>query len=105
MDSAEGRGLARRAWDRYAEAVRGTVPESYVKRVLKPFGAGVASDLLGFWLVWHTQGGFEGLRELGMSRATIYRKIKKFRQITGQHPDEFRLAGVSIDLRKHLAPE
>lgn len=102
MESPEGMGRARRAWERYAEAVNRSPVQPYVAKVLKPYGASVASDLLGFWLVWHTQGGFEGLRELGMSRATIYRKIKRFRQITGKHPDEFELPGVTIRVDEYL---
>jgi hypothetical protein len=48
-------------------------------------------------------GGFEGLERMGMARTTIYRKIKFFRMITGQHPDEFEIAGVRIDLDKFIA--
>lgn len=102
MESPEGRGRARDAWERYAKAVKGSRLQPYMTRVLKPYGANVANELMGFWLIWHTQGGFEGLRELGMSRATIYRKIKRFRQITGQHPDEFKLQGVTINVRDYL---
>ncbi len=55
-------------------------------------------DLFGFWLVWHLQGGYDGLRAMGMSRSAIYRRIKVFRTMTGMHPDEYGLPGVSIDL-------
>ena len=102
MESPEGTGRARRAWERYTQAVNNSRVSPFMTKVLKPYGASVANDLMGFWLIWHTQGGFEGLRELGMSRATIYRKVKKFRQITGTHPDEFVLPGVTIDVRKYL---
>lgn len=102
MESPEGKGIARRAWERYAEAVNRSPVAPYLTRVLKPYGASTAADLIGFWVVWHLHGGFEGLRELGMSRATIYRKVKRFRQVTGQHPDEFRLKGVKLDVAEYL---
>lgn len=98
MESQEGRGIARRAWDKYAAAVNRSPAMPYVHRMLKPYGARVATDLFGFWLVWHLEGGFEGMERLGMERSTIFRRIKKFRQVTGQHPDEFEVPGVTIDV-------
>ena len=65
---------------------------------VEKIGAGVAVDLVGFWLVWHLEGGFEGCRGLGMSRSAIYRRIKIFRVTFGVHPDEFVLPGVTSDL-------
>ena len=47
-------------------------------------------------------GGFEGLRELGMSRAAIYRKTAMFRKLFGAHPDEYVLPGVEIDVEAYL---
>ena len=41
--------------------------------VLRPlvrlYAAGSIVDLIGFWAVWHLEGGFEGLQRMGMSRA------------------------------------
>jgi hypothetical protein len=98
MESPEGRGIARRAWDTYAGAVnKVTLP------VLTPFvrmyAAGSITDLIGFWAVWHLEGGFEGLQALGMSRASIYRRIKLFRIAFGAHPDEFEMPGIKLDLK------
>ena len=59
--------------------------------------------VVGFWLLWRLEGGFEGLERMGMARTTIYRKIKFFRTITGKHPDEYEIPGVRIDLDKFLA--
>jgi hypothetical protein len=102
MESPDGKGIARRAWDSYAATVNrvaGPAIEPLVRRV----AATTAADLLGFWLVWHLEGGFEGLRRHGMSRSSIYRRISLFRRITGQHPDEFELPGVTIDVAAYLA--
>jgi hypothetical protein len=98
MESPEGRGIARKAWDAYAGAVnKVTIP------VLTPFvrmyAAGSITDLIGFWAVWHLEGGFEGLQAMGMSRASIYRRIKLFRIAFGAHPDEFEMPGIKLDLK------
>jgi hypothetical protein len=102
MESPEGRGIARKAWDTYASAVnKVTIP------VLTPFvrmyAAGSITDLIGFWAVWHLEGGFEGLQALGMSRASIYRRIKLFRIAFGAHPDEFKMPGIKLDLKDFQA--
>jgi len=105
MESAEGLGRARnawkKAWDKYLETMdkhAGPVMEPY----LKPIAARLEAGMLGFWLLWRLEGGFEGLERMGMARTTIYRKIKFFRTITGKHPDEYEIPGVRIDLDKFL---
>jgi hypothetical protein len=60
-------------------------------------------DLVGFWLLWHLEGGFAGLQEMGMSRSGIYRRVQAFRTVFGAHPDTFDMPGVSIDLGAYLA--
>lgn len=100
METPEGRGIAKRAWDSYATAVnRRTWPhvEPVARRVAAPIGV----DLMGFWLTWHLEGGFEGLLRLGMSRSSIYRRISAFRRFTGLHPDEYEMAGVTLDVAAH----
>lgn len=102
MDSPEGRGIARRTWDAYAKTVTrlaGPAVEPLAKRLAAP----AAVDLVGFWVVWHLHGGFEGLSRLGMSRASIYRRIKLFRSSFGVHPDEYELPGVSLDIAAYYA--
>lgn len=97
MESPEGRGIARRAWESYAATVnRMAAPavEPLARKVAVP----VVLDLTGFWLMWHLEGGFDGLRRLGMSRSSIYRRIKLFRSTLGVHPDEYVLPGVTLDL-------
>jgi hypothetical protein len=64
---------------------------------VRPLAVTVTSDLLGFWMSWHLHGGFEGLVELGAHPSTVWRRVKRFRTVFGQHPDEFQLAGVTID--------
>jgi hypothetical protein len=100
MESPDGKGTARRAWDAYANTVNRLAAPA-VGPLAKRVAAPVAVDLIGFWLVWHLHGGFDGLRELGMSRASIYRRIKLFRTSYGVHPDEFELPGISLDVETY----
>ena len=97
MESPEGKGIARRAWDGYAGAV-GKVAAPALKPLVHMYAAGSMVDLVGFWVVWHLEGGFEGLQRMGMSRASIYRRIKLFRVAFGAHPDEFDMPGITLDL-------
>ena len=97
MDSPEGRGNARRLWEGYVGAV-GKVTTPAIRPLVRKYAAGSIVDLIGFWAVWHLEGGFEGLLRMGMSRASIYRKIKLFRIAFGAHPDEYEMPGISLDL-------
>ena len=97
MESPEGRGIARRAWESYAGAVN-KVATPAIRPLVRKYAAGSIVDLIGFWAVWHLEGGFEGLQALGMSRASIYRKVKLFRIAFGAHPDEFEMPGITLDL-------
>jgi len=54
-------------------------------------------EMMGFWMAWHLYGGFEGLKRAGWSERTIYRRLKKFRLVFKKHPDEYELAGVTLD--------
>lgn len=113
MESAEGKGIARRAWEAYRRTVHAAPGYGAYARavnraaapvtdpVVRHVAAGTVVDLFGFWLVWHLDGGFEGLLELGWNRATIYRKINAFRKITGLHPDEFEMPGVTLSLERY----
>lgn len=97
MPSPEGKGLARRAWEAYVAGVeRVTIPP--LQPVIRAVAAPMAVDLIGFWLCWQLEGGYEGLRKAGMSRSAIYRRLKMFRRHLGVHPDEFELPGVRIDV-------
>jgi len=69
-----------------------------LKPLVHMYAAGSMVDLVGFWVVWHLEGGFEGLQRMGMSRASIYRRIKLFRVAFGAHPDEFEMPGITLDL-------
>jgi hypothetical protein len=100
MESPEGKGRARRAWDAYADAVTKVsrpVVEPFARKAAVP----VMMDLAGFWLLWHAEGGFEGLQRLGMSRSSIYRRISLFRKLMGVHPDEYEMPGVKLNLAKY----
>ena len=105
-ETNEGRGIARRAWDAYAKAVNDKFGPT-LHPLIQPAAATVArtmvADLIGFWTIWHLHGGFQGMEDFGYSRATIYRKIKRFRRVFGQHPDEFTLVGVTLDPEAYWA--
>jgi len=100
MESPEGKGIARRAWDAYAAAVN-NVARPYVEPFARKVAVPVAMDLAGFWLLWHVEGGFDGLRRMGMSRSSIYRRISLFRKALGVHPDEYEMPGVRLDITKY----
>jgi hypothetical protein len=97
METPEGRGKALRAWEAYAGAVS-KVTAPALKPLVRKYAASSIVDLVGFWALWHLEGGFEGLQRLGMSRASIYRRIKLFRVAFGAHPDEFEMPGIALDL-------
>ena len=101
MESPEGKGKARekarQAWDAYAGAVE-KVTSPVLGPLVRMYAAGSICDLVGFWAVWHLEGGFEGLQRMGMSRASIYRRIKLFRIAFDAHPDEFEMPGITLDL-------
>ena len=102
MESPEGRGIARRAWEGYTGAI-GKVTTPALRPLVRMYAAGSIVDLVGFWAVWHLEGGFEGLQQMGMSRASIYRRVKLFRIAFGAHPDEFVMPGITLDLEAYRA--
>jgi len=100
MESPEGRGIARRAWDAYVGTV-GKAAAPALRPLVRKYAAGSIVDLVGFWAVWHLEGGFEGLQRLGMSRASIYRRVKLFRIAFGAHPDEFEMPGIAVNVKDY----
>ncbi len=56
---------------------------------------------LGFWMLWHLYGGSEGLRRYGFHPTTIRRKVSRFKETFGAHPDDFTLPGVEIDPQQY----
>lgn len=99
-ESAEGKGIARRAWDSYAAAVNKHITPTVgplIQPAVAPVARTMVADLIGFWVVWHLHGGFQGMLDLGYHRATIYRKINRFRKVFKVHPDEFTMDGITLD--------
>lgn len=100
MESAEGKGLARKAWESYLGMIQKRVYPSvapFIEPALQPVSRQIVEDLIGFWVLWHLYGGFEGLERFGMHPSTIWRKVARFRKATGFHPDEYVMPGISID--------
>lgn len=102
MDSPDGYGFARRAWEEYKKASNRLLGPA-VRPVAKKYAAGQINDLMGFWLIWHLEGGYEGFERLGMSRSSTYRRIRQFRKVFGFHPDEMAVPGVEINLAEYRA--
>jgi len=100
--SRDGQGVAKRAWEAYSRAAN-RVAAPIAQPLVESWSVGKVSDLLGFWLMWHLEGGFDGMRRQGMAERTIYRKIGEFRKFFGEHPDEFVLPGVAVDVRAYVA--
>lgn len=106
MPSPEGHGNAKSAWQRAWDAYASTVNKAampVMRPVAKLWAQNTALDLMGFWLAWHLEGGFEGVQKaLGLSRSGVYRRLATFRRVTGKHPDDFMLSGVKFDLEEHI---
>jgi hypothetical protein len=58
------------------------------------------SELLGFWLAWQRAGGFAALEAAGWHRATIFRKVRAFRDHFLIHPDDYRPSWIRLNLPK-----
>jgi hypothetical protein len=63
------------------------------------------SELIGFWVAWHLAGGFDNLERGGWHRATIFRKVRRFRAAFGSHPDEYVFPWIDLDLTAAWAAE
>ncbi|MCK5890525.1 hypothetical protein [Aeromicrobium sp.] len=100
MPSAEGHGIARQAWESYERRAH-KILDPGVRVLFGSYAANKVADLIGFAVLWRLEGGFEGLEKLGMSRASIYRKIAACRKYLKMHPDEFELPGVTIDFEAY----
>ena len=106
METPEGQGVAKKAWNAYVKAVdRRTPPfvKARIQKGLEPLGSQYVEDMIGFWVMWHLYGGFDGLVEFGMHKSTIWRKIARFRKMTGQHPHVFVMPGITIDPKAYWA--
>ncbi len=110
-DTVEGAGHAAGRWYAYhsrldedvvAEAfpMRTLEAEQYPDFVRDDIAADAMeqSELIGFWVAWHMAGGFAALEEGGWHRATIFRKVRRFRARYGAHPDEYSFPWIRIDL-------
>ncbi|MBO0732407.1 MAG: hypothetical protein J2P57_24305 [Acidimicrobiaceae bacterium] len=117
MDSPEGKGIARDRYesfmDEHLEALvefyldpRNPPPKRYYvdddelpAEILDKFSeqAREESEAIGFWVAWHLAGGFSRLEAAGWHRATIYRKLHRFRARYGAHPDEFVFPHIKLN--------
>jgi hypothetical protein len=112
-DSPEGRGRARSRWQSFHDDLpidviedafrtdRSTSLEDLDPDIRDDIAAAVLeqSELIGFWIAWHQAGGFANLERGGWHRATIFRKLRRFRAAFGVHPDEYQFDWIRLDLR------
>jgi hypothetical protein len=118
-ESPEGRGIAygRLAafWDSMPNNVRAEASREATIASIEDYPAFIReqvtstavedAELIGFWVAWHKAGGFGGLEAGGWHRATVYRKIRRFRARFGAHPDEHRFEWIKLDLRRAWSEE
>ena len=97
MESPDGYGYARRAWEAYKSASNRLMGPA-LRPLAKAYAGGQVTDLVGFWLVWQLEGGYDGMIRIGMSRSAIYRRVRTFRKVFGMHPDELVFPGVELDV-------
>jgi hypothetical protein len=115
-DTVEGTGNAAGRWHAYhsfldEDVVAEAFPmsaldaEQYPDFVRDDIAADAMeqSELIGFWVAWHMAGGFAALEEGGWHRATIFRKVRRFRARFGAHPDEYSFPWIRIDLEQAWA--
>jgi hypothetical protein len=97
----EGRGVAEVDWRAAVEklALKAAIP---AEPLLRRLALGTVQDLIGFWALWKLEGGMPGLERLGMPRATIYRKVKLFRESFNAHPDVFDFPGLTPNPERYL---
>jgi hypothetical protein len=110
--SPEGSGAAKAAWEHFhLDLARDLTEEAYAVGAVRHAGdpppealdeirATVIeeSELLGFWLAWWRAGGFAGLEGAGWNRATIFRKLRRYRTRFGTHPDDHHPSWITLDL-------
>jgi hypothetical protein len=109
MESLEGEGIAQGRWRSYQDRTPDEIfqladdgREYYEELPDEAQFCEVASaieqaELVGFWLAWHSAGGFTGLEQSGWNRSTIFRKVRRFRAVYGDHPDNHRFAWLRVD--------
>lgn len=113
-ETVEYAGRARRRYDEYYDALPLDVIEdafatNWTPTTLDDLDPEVRDDLaatvieeselIGFWVAWHKAGGFDRLEAGGWHRATIFRKIKRFKDFFGDHPDTWQPNWIRLDLR------
>jgi len=110
-ETTEGRGLAAGKWGGFHYSL----PEEVVSEAFSTSNQATEdlnpemrdaiaedalerSELVGFWVAWHLAGGFANLERGGWHRATIFRKVRRFRAAYGAHPDEYVFPWIELDL-------
>ena len=114
-ESPEGHGKSRGRWDAFYDRIpEETLGEAFTsssnRTSLQALPEDIRDDvsdsvledseLIGFWIAWNLAGGFANLVAAGWHRATIFRKVRRFRAAFGVHPDDFTFDWIKLDLEK-----
>jgi hypothetical protein len=71
-------------WDTYLGVVQ-AVAGPAVSQV----AASTVSRLVGFWVMWHLTGGYEGMRSLGWGKTATWKNRIQFRDVFGVDVEDF----------------
>ena len=95
-------GSSTRARDFFASVGR----RAGLEPVAAAISGAVVQKLLGFWVMWHLAGGFDGLMAKGWtSRTAIYRSRAEFHRFMGMEVEAFWPEAIAFieSERKRLA--
>jgi len=120
MDTPEGRGIARGRYDDFmdrnledlvAQSIEWDNPPASADLDDTSYDVLIAdavaeaakeeSEAIGFWVAWHLAGGFAQLEAAGWHRATLYRRLHRFRIRYGQHPDEYVFPYIKLNFKRY----
>jgi hypothetical protein len=101
-DGREGRRNAQENWLKALMAAPSGAVADLVEGPARRAAFEVLVNRLGFGIAWQLNGGFQGLRALGVPESTIFRKVKAFRESFGVHPDEFEMPGIKINVGEYV---
>lgn len=83
-DKKPDRVTAQGLWDTYMGVVQGVAGPA-----VGQIAASTVTRLVGFWLMWHLMGGYEGMRALGWGKTATWKNRIQFREVFGVEVEDF----------------